>query len=84
MNSPMDSMLWKATHRFGVLMVGLVLLFAAWEVAHNEELSNVFRTAGAAVFGGAGVFALARCVRGGKRENRAPAAEARRHTRQRG
>ena len=84
MNSSMDSTLWKATHRFGVLMVGLLLLFAAWEIAHNEEVSNVFRTAGATVFGAAGLFALARCVRTGKRDDGARAAEARRHTRQRG
>ena len=78
MNSSMDSMIWKTTHRFGAFMIALLLLFAAWEIAHDEDLtSNVYRVGGASVLGALGLLALLKAVRAGS-QNAAPTTSPRR------
>ena len=47
MNASMNSNMWRTTHRFGALLFGLILLFAAWEMAHDEESSMIYRAGGA-------------------------------------
>ncbi len=73
MNSSMDSMIWKTTHRFGAFMIALLLLFAAWEIAHDEELTNnVYRVGGASVLGALGLLALIKAGRAGSQNDAAP------------
>jgi hypothetical protein len=85
MNTSMDSMIWKTTHRFGAFMLALLLLFAAWEIAHDQELtSEVYRIGGASILGAVGLLALIKSVRAGGQKEAAPAASPRRARKARG
>ena len=68
MNASMNSNMWRTTHRFGALLFGLILLFAAWEMAHDEESSMIYRAGGAGAVGLFGVLALLKGVRPGAQE----------------
>ncbi len=83
MNSSMDTKMWKTTHRFGALMLGLLALFAAWEVAHDEALTSMYRVGGASLLAAAGLLALVKWLRPGGRDEQARATVTRRHQRQR-
>jgi len=63
MNSSMNSMMWKTTHRFGALLLGVLFLFAAYEIAHDEAMWIVLRVGGAGALTLLGLFALLKCVR---------------------
>jgi len=67
MNQSMDSMMWKTTHRFGMVMLALLLFFAAYEVGHDEDLNNVLRVGGTGVFALFGLLALIKCLRPGSK-----------------
>ena len=69
MNASMNSMMWKTTHRFGALMLALLLFFATWEVAHDEEMRMFFRVPGATILGILGLLAFLKCVRPGAQED---------------
>lgn len=69
MNSSMNTMMWRTTHRFGALMLGLLLLFAAWEIAHDEEASSAYRIGGASVVGVLGFLAVLKCLRPGSQDS---------------
>lgn len=68
MNDSMNSTMWKATHRFGALLIALLLLFGAWEIAHAEDSSAVYRVGGAGTLGLLGLLALLKSVRSGRQE----------------
>ena len=79
MNASMNSNMWRTTHRFGALLFGLILLFACWEMAHDEESSMIYRVGGAGVVGLFGLLALLKGIRpGGQEEEPTSAAGARR------
>ncbi len=77
MNTSMNSNMWKTTHRFGALLLGLIFLFAAWEMAHDQESSTIYRVGGAGAVALFGLLALFKCLRPGGQEE-PPAAGARR------
>ena len=64
MNDSMNSTMWKATHRFGSVLLGLLLLFGAWEMGHAEDSSMFYRVGGAGALGLLGLLALLKSLRG--------------------
>ena len=73
MNASMNSNMWRTTHRFGALLFGLILLFAAWEMAHDEESSMAYRVGGAGAAGLFGLLCLLKGIRPGAQEEPATA-----------